>query len=195
MSTATLHRYSHNLITLHTAVQALPGAVGYLYAPRAFWVARVRATGLEAEGLVLTQQDLTPVYEARLANATAELRWLRDPADAEGRGRAALVSEAPLAPGEGWQNQTLPYASAIDTPLLLTALAAEVADGWLTVNAPRQGQRRLPWDGPAPAKRTRLAWRWREYLGPAAGEAGGDGNVTVLASRLAGLIIAEEGTA
>lgn len=192
MSLATLNRYFHQRLALGAATRMLPGVVGYLYAPRAFWVARAEAGGLVADAGPLSPQDLDAVYEARLATAAAELRWLRDPADAQGCGRAAIVSETTLTMGEGWQSQALTYASAIDTPLLLTARTADEAAGWLGVNAPRQGRLRLPWAGEPPAVQSRLAWRWREYLGPAAGAAGEDGNVTVVAARLAGLMVAEE---
>lgn len=191
MNTGTLHRHAAEGIGLDTAAAALPGAVGYLFSPAAFVLARVSAAGqLETHGA----WDFSQVYEARLATAGAELRWLRDPADGSGRGRAAVVSESVPDLAAPWQALApLKFSGTLETPLLLTALAAGPAgDGWLEVNAPRQGTFRIPWADEAPPRQGRLAWRWREYLGPAAGAAGDDGNVTIVAARLAGLMVAEE---
>lgn len=182
----TLYRYTHAAVPLIDAAACLPGAVGYLFAPQRFWIARV-----EAGDLVTGKGDLAldEVYEARLATAEAELRWLRDPASGEGLGRAAMLSETPRASlPAGWT--ALDEAKALEahtTPLLLTALAEGPEGEGLAAHAPRQGRLQLPWQGEAPAAQARLAWRWREYLGLVPGEAGADGNVTVIAARLAGL--------
>lgn len=192
MNPLTLYRASGHGVTLFDILALAPGAVGYLLAPQSFAIARVRPgnASLEWDGF-----DLEPdqVYEARLATGTLELRWLRNPACPAGTGRAALLSEAPLPDlPPGWRREDdLPEVTCHDTPLLLGVRIAGPQQEWIAVDAPRHGRLGLPWDGAPPAQ-GRIAWRWREYIGPAAGAAGQDGNRTVVAARLAGWMILEQ---
>lgn len=225
MKHVTLRRATGTGVTLLDILELAPGAVGYFFAPQSFAIVRVRATEPPTEppervGSLSDSQpipivrgkatapllewagfaiEIDQVYEARLATEAFELRWLRDPTCAAGTGSAALTSETdlPLLP-LGWkQEPNLVDVTCHDTPLLLTAQPAreQTAEArWLTVDAPRHGKLALPCEG-APATGQRLAWRWREYLGPAEGHAGEDGNQTVVAARLAGWIsIGEETT-
>ncbi|MCX8017875.1 MAG: CRISPR-associated protein Csx19 [Rhodocyclaceae bacterium] len=189
MNTLTLYRCTHPRLGVAEAAAILPGAVGYLYSPRSFWIARVTNRGLEASGAPLSSEQLQQVYEVRLATDQAELRWLRDPADGMAHGRAALLSETPITLPPGWEKaESLEGLHKIDTPIILTAVTDRLdGQGWLVTNAPRHGEVHLPWQGDPPLRQSRIAWCWREYLGPAPGAAGQDGNVTVLAARLSGL--------
>lgn len=190
MSTVTLYRAGGHGLTLPDILALAPGAVGYLFAPQSFAIARVLSGSapLEWAGFDL---ELDQVYEARLATETLELRWLRDPACQAGTGRAALVSETPLPDLPlGWRQEAdLAGLVRHDTQLLLGVRTGErVEGGWVVVDTPRHGRLALPWDGTPPAAGGRIAWRWREYIGPAAAAAGQDGNQTVVAARLAGMI-------
>lgn len=181
----TLHAYHQSGLSLQDALAALPHNAtlqGYCISPAAFNFARYAGQLDSVEPLAIDQ-----VYEARFFNAQVELRWLRDPAGG-GEGSAVWLAEQPLHLPQGWHAAPLPDLIPLpDSHRVLTGTLASPADraGWQTLNAPRHGTLCIPLDVPAPGQRP--AWRVREYLGPAPGTAGEDGNHMVVEERLIGL--------
>lgn len=185
MSLQTLHSYRREACTLNEALAALPGLVlqGFAYAPARFvflrWNGRTLDTGR-------ADDDQDQFYEARLFEPEAvELRWLRDPDAARGVGTAVLLSETARA-CEGWRAlPALDYEQRIDDAAYLgTPVAAEPAsrEGWWRFDAPRHGKLELPLGNAQPGRRLRLLRR--EYVGPATGAAGQDGNREIVETRL-----------
>ena len=87
-STITL---SEALTKVHSTL--LPGGVALLYSPE-----HCQFACLDGSGNLLNQEgnriDLNPVFEARVFNKKAELRWLND---CDGKGYAVLLSEEAIS--------------------------------------------------------------------------------------------------
>lgn len=125
-----------------------------LYAPNWCRFGLLDVNGIPCDA-VGTPIDLDPVYEARIFNQEAELRWLNT---AAGKGRAVLVSELeqnldgyralvelvahPLfqtyllwgfgverRPGEGWSRLTTARVGGIDVPIDISASLALAGPG------------------------------------------------------------------
>jgi CRISPR-associated protein (TIGR03984 family) len=186
MTTRTLYAWSKTAVTLTDALAAIPDELtGFCASPQAFCFARLRTGVLEC-----AIDDRSQIIEARLGNKKAELRWLRDPAG-RGEGQAVLLAEIPRSMPHGWA--ALPPLEGLefwDSRRLLTGTLAPESPqpGWRSMNAPRHGVVAVP-VGSDQLAHKRLKWCVREYLGPAPGSAGEDGNRIVVEERLLGLTV------
>ena len=183
MSTITLYRYQRSGIALAVCLAdafARATLIGYAQTPRRLLFGRWDgATFVDAGGRPL---DLAQAYEARLFCEAGELRWLREPETGAG-GRAAWISETDAAP-TGFQ--------AIE-PLLQDLEPLDqlgIGDG-LPNRIIAQTRARLP----GIAEGQRGAYCIREYIGPAPGEAGRQGNHIVVEQRILGIAVWNEGGA
>jgi hypothetical protein len=178
----TLHAYRTEDMGLGDAMGALPGQElqGYCITPASFRFARASAGVIDTDAPCPQDQ----IYEARFFNPTLELRWLRDPGG-NGAGTAVWLSEAHLNL-PGWEHSELPDLTALpnQTRLLTGSLAqpASKRPGWCNMHAPRHGQVAVPCDQGLSGDR--IGWQVREYLGPAPGSAGEDGNHMVVEERI-----------
>jgi CRISPR-associated protein (TIGR03984 family) len=130
-------------VTLARAIEdAAPGdGVALLATPRHYHVARIR-DGLprSCEG---TPVPLDDVFEARIFDGTAELRWLHT---ADGHGRAVLLTEDATALPKAFDERLEPV-EALETlsgAYLLWGRAADICDGWTTLATPRIGTFTVP---------------------------------------------------
>lgn len=185
----TLYSMRKKNIGLVAALEAAaPGVVlaGFCYSPAAAFFARWDGETLQAgDGGTLGQ-----VYEARFFAAAGELRWLRDPQDAAGRGDAVWLTESALASSDWTALSPLPDLEAIAGRRLLTGVIAGPGEpGWSVMHAPRHGQVAVPLTCPAAAVGRRLALTNREYLGDAPGSAGEDRNRVVVEERLLSIVV------
>jgi hypothetical protein len=173
----TLYRYSRRDAALGeclAAAAAKANLQGYCHSPRWTRFATCDDKGQLAFVPRLGSPDseaLDQVYEARFFCEAAELRWLRDP-DGTGNGQAAWVSEAEGAP-EGFMPLEKPLDRLTDLEIL-KALETRIAI---------QPRAELP--GIDPGKRG--AYRLREYIGLAPGQAGADGNCMLVEQRILGI--------
>jgi CRISPR-associated protein (TIGR03984 family) len=184
MTTLTLHAWRKTAVTLTDALAAIPDELtGFCASPQAFRFARLRGGTLEC-----AIDDTSQIIEARLGNEEAELRWLRDPAG-RGEGEVVLLAETRRSMPDGWASlPALEGLRACDSLRLLTGTLAPESPqpGWRAMNAPRHGVVAVP-VGSDQLAHKRLKWCVREYLGPAPGSAGEDGNRIVVEERLLGL--------
>lgn len=119
---------------------------------------------------------LAEVYEARVFNDAAELRWWNDPAEA--RHRAAVLTEEPNSP-VGWQlRDPITIAGTIAQTYLLwgrrSDAPAHLPSGWTRLTTARIGSLDVPAAGEG-----RFEICAREYL-----KVFEDGNVAVAEERL-----------
>jgi len=100
--TCSLHAIARDKTTLQDSLNAcqsvwnMEGAIALLYSPRSCQFARI-VQG-EAQILLMNPEnqpiDLPDVFEARVFNSEAELRWLNQ---FNGRGRTVLLSDNPIS--------------------------------------------------------------------------------------------------
>ncbi|WP_131739030.1 type III-D CRISPR-associated protein Csx19 [Actinomadura roseirufa] len=99
------------------------------------------------------------VFEARVFDGRAELRWLVDTA---GRGAAVVLSEDPdVLPAAFTAREPLEAAGTVEGGYLLWGKAAGTSDGWTTFTRERIGRLRVPGEFPAGAH---AALTTREYI-------------------------------
>ena len=87
----TLFTYRRETVSFTDALAAFaPDATALVYAPR--WCGFARFVG----GKLVTPTGLIPTdtYEVRVFHESAELRWLKNPATADGTGDAAIVRDS-----------------------------------------------------------------------------------------------------
>jgi CRISPR-associated protein (TIGR03984 family) len=160
------------------ALLAAP-AVALLYSPsRCLW-------GLFGEEEYLTGEDgrpidLRPVYEARVFNRDAELRWLNT---SGGRGRGVLISEQDFPGSMPAELAPVEVVETVEQTYLLwgEGLSGSPSTGWSYLAAARVGRLAVP--VAQLAQRQRVQLKAREYLVTADEH----GNVTVADERLLGL--------
>ncbi|NJP12383.1 MAG: TIGR03984 family CRISPR-associated protein [Cyanobacteria bacterium CRU_2_1] len=188
-------RTSSQLITLADALNAecsvalLENAVALLYTPRSCQFARYQnGTLLDAEEQAV---DFDPVFEARVFNSKAELRWLNETA---GLGRAVLLSEDETLPEfeqsvlDRPTKSPLSAVRTIPQRYLLWGKGHEPAiesDTWSILSEARIGQLRVP-VGQLKAGQT-VYLQAIEYLA----EVDCFGNVAVVEERLLGLEVSK----
>ena len=186
---STLYSWRKEAITLADALQSLAAndLTGFCMGPAHFRFAHSQGGQLQFSECL----ELEQVYEARFFNAELELRWLRDPAR-QGAGMAVCLAESPLDL-DGWKKlDDLTAEPLADSTRPMTGTLGGEPDestGWPLMDAPRHGQVAVPLTNNDPGKRP--AYRVREYLGAAPGEAGVDGNRMVVEERIVGIVIAE----
>lgn len=169
-ATTTLYRYTHDNIPLTEALNAGwsdARLIGYVQAPDRL----VLDTGPSAA-------QVPGIYEARFFNEEGELRWFHDPA-VDAAGRAVWLTEQPRDPVR------MPSGFRPLDPL--TALEAidhlRLGGQDRTNQVVLQTRASIP--GIPPGERA--VYIVREYLGPAPGLAGEDGNWLVIEHRIRGI--------
>ncbi|WP_374690957.1 CRISPR-associated protein Csx19 [Accumulibacter sp.] len=182
----TLYSLRRNGVHLAEALHGVAAGVvlaGLCHSPmRAFFVRWDGGALAPGDG-----GDLAQVYEARLFAESGELRWLRDPEDAGGRGDAVWLSESPVDRAGWLPLDPLAGLTVIAGRRLLTGVLGEPREsGWSGMHAPRHGEVAVPAVG---AAGERLCLISREYLGAAPGTAGEDGNDLVVEERLLAIAV------
>lgn len=181
-------------------------ASALLYSPRACWLAKlesgggvVASCGKEKQPTALTDEDLQSVYEARVFNARAELRWLNQ---ADGSGAAVVLcadderdffGAKPVPYKTKIKNEEKDLVDSIKQTYLLWGQSvaipsdadtpSEIVDGWTQFAEARVGSFFVPLKISAPNKRAQFTAY--EYFGEYE-----DGNVAVAEERLTGIEIA-----
>lgn len=170
-------------LTLADALAVLPTAyaTALLSTPTAYAVAALAAGELAGPNGVLSADD---VFDARVFDGTAELRWLHD---ADRRGTAVVIGEQPeLVDLLPTRLADVPVISAIDTRYVVWGRPTPAAHpGWATLTAARIGQLSLPLPGSAADHRAVLLAR--EYVAVCDHH----GNAGVIDERLIGLSTVE----
>jgi CRISPR-associated protein (TIGR03984 family) len=187
--------------TLADAVESYFKAYGkgfaLLYSPRAVYLASlesekefVASSGKESAPVKMEEKDWQDVFEARLFNKTAELRWLNV---ADGKGAAVVLSPDTARKPFGQEynplttdveDQKKELVGAIPQTYLLWGESTEASrNGWTQFAEARIGSYWVPVGGIAKAKR-RAQITAIEYLGEYE-----DGNVAVCEERLTGIEI------
>lgn len=180
---ATLYAYRVENATLHGAMARYgkllgSDALGLLYSPDRCIFARLAAGKICDRGGHPVPLDR--VFEARLFNAAAELRWLQEPG---GAGTAVLLTEVQNLVLNENPTETLSALDRIPQNYVLwgEGLAA-LGSGWCRLAEARIGGFDVPVNC-TPKQRARLLAR--EYVCDVPGD--DHGNVAVLEERLLGL--------
>ncbi len=146
---------------------------------------------LDEQGNEIAASFLDRVFEARVFNPRAELRWLHKSA---GKGAAALLSEQDISgclsepPHAGFQYEQLDQLEPLETRYLLWGESAGVAGeaNWQHLTAARIGYLNVPLTGVKLNDGDRVQLVAREYLS----EVDKHGNVAVVEERLLKLEVA-----
>jgi CRISPR-associated protein (TIGR03984 family) len=180
----TLHQASLHSVTLLEALEqyrkCFDTAVGLFYSPTKCHFGQVRGqTVANEQGKV---DDLIGVFEARIFNDNAELRWLQQSA---GLGKAVLLFESNDVNKTYIQedSELLQAIHSIPQQYILWGQrnARSAFNGWSYLSEARIGQIAVPISNIG--TRERVALRVREYLQ----ECDDQGNVAVVEERLIGL--------
>jgi CRISPR-associated protein (TIGR03984 family) len=159
------------------------GAIALLYAPHKCFLATVNSDGKfkDHNGEI----DTSLVFEARVFNQTAELRWLNE---ANGEGTAVVLCDDDTksffgADAEPFKPMRREPVGAIEQTYLLWGESVGPADnGWARFAEARIGSFWVPVKG-ITAKHQRAQFTAVEYLGEYE-----DGNVAVAEERLTGIV-------
>lgn len=190
MNTA-LYIYTENNLSLPEALRqcqavlGLPNVQTYalLYAPQYCCFAHLDTAGTlrNEHGQALATEV---IFEARLFNATAELRWLHVSA---GRGRAALLSEDDTLTLFGGQSHQEKIVGRIVQRYLLwgAGTGTPYPTGWSQLAAARTGAFSVPVEQVEKNRRVQLTAV--EYL-----KEYQYGNVGICEERLTGFVVAEK---
>ncbi len=179
----TLHSTCLKNVSLPEALEKcgnkyFTSAVGLFYSPISCAFGKVATTAvIDYKGQNLSLGD---VFEARIFNEHAELRWLNE---ANGRGRAMLISEEAINSEVGETLEPVRWIHQIDQQYLLwgEGTGGEAIDGWSWLSAARIGKLAVPIPGIQRNERVRL--QVCEYLSVSDRH----GNVVVAEERLWGL--------
>lgn len=183
-----LHSYRRVGLSLQEASQAFAAvaeglpAIAILYTPEKCHLARF------AEGQFMNVQghpfDISRVYEARIFNENAELRWLNDPGPAQHH-QTVVLSESNFGNklGDGWQAERQSIVATLSQTYLLWGQGTgETSNGWSTLAMARVGALQVP--VPNVPDKANVLLHSIEYL-----EERDHGNVVVFDERLIGLKI------
>ncbi|TDC84516.1 CRISPR-associated protein Csx19 [Actinomadura sp. 7K507] len=132
-ATTILHVAARDGITFPEAMEAAPDGVALLTTPWRYEVVTADEARRSApEG----------VFEARVFDEHAELRWLNE---ADDRGRAVLLTEDPAAlPAPFTEREQIEVVGTEAGGYLLWGKAVEASDGWTTLTTERIGSLRIP---------------------------------------------------
>jgi CRISPR-associated protein (TIGR03984 family) len=164
----------------------LTDAVAILYSPSFCKFAKFENGTLSLIG----ENSISTVFEARVFNKNAELRWLNV---FNSQGRAVLISDNELPKiFDEEEDINLEFLDTIPQQYLLWGKGVDnkrspsTPKGWIRLAAARIGGLDVPIAGIHPKQQVKL--EAREYIGLCEGEAGKKyGNVAVLEERLIGL--------
>jgi|DewCreStandDraft_2_1066082.scaffolds.fasta_scaffold00340_13 CRISPR-associated protein (TIGR03984 family) len=185
-----LHSYRRVGLSLQEASQAFAAvaeglpAIAILYTPEKCHLARF------ADGQFMNVQgqpfDISRVYEARIFNENAELRWLNDPGPAK-QHRSVILAGSDLAHklADRWEKpqKTATIIHTLkQTYLLWGQGTGETSNGWSTLAMARVGALQVP--VPNVPDKANVLLHSIEYL-----EERDHGNVVVFDERLIGLKI------
>jgi CRISPR-associated protein (TIGR03984 family) len=180
----TLHQASLNSVTLLEALEqyrkCFDTAVGLFYSPAKCHFGKVRGqTVAKEQGEVA---DLTGVFEARIFNENAEMRWLQQSA---GLGKAVLLFELNDVTQTYVQRDSellqAIHSNSQEYVLWGKGNARSAFNGWSYLSEARIGQMAVPISNIGTSER--VALRVKEYLQ----ECDDQGNVAVVEERLLGL--------
>lgn len=188
MTTTILYgRASKSNISLLEALEKckgiLAGAVAIIYSPSFCKFAKFENGKLMDEKL--QELDIKTVFEARVFNPHAELRWLNV---SNGQGRAVLISEENISQylDDEIEDLTTVKDGITEQTYLLWGkgvVRPSTPQGWSRLAAARIGALDVPIADIHPKQQVKLVAR--EYIGLCEGEAGKEyGNVAVLEERL-----------
>lgn len=197
-----LYQWQWDNIALPEAIRAcadvLGGAFALLYTPSWCRVAYFAGGTLElmagnGERQELTPDGLSEVYEARLFNQTAELRWLHKLA---GYGVSVLLSEDPSVGVNGSSGRSPTcFMDYMDSQYLLWGTVDRMVPSdrsatWACLYTARIGTLWVPLEGETSwhHRKSRVVLNAREYFGTFE-----DGNAGVVAERLRGLGVRNDG--
>ena len=165
--------------TLTNCTNCFSDAVGLFYSAVKCQFGKVSGAVVSDENS--TSLDLAGVFEARIFNNVAELRWLNL---SGGKGRAVLLSQADIKNYLTADAESIQAIEMIDSQYLLWGEANEnrkIGAGWSWLSSARIGKLAVPIADLNSKERVKL--RFREYLG----ECDDYGNVAVVEERLIGL--------
>ncbi|WP_297080361.1 CRISPR-associated protein Csx19 [Thermoleptolyngbya sp. M55_K2018_002] len=189
-----LYRQSQQDISLEDALNQvkdlMPGAIALLYSPQACSFGRLESDGRVTicrngkQGWQEQTLDLSPMFEARVFDEQAELRWLSIPGS---KGKAVLISETELGKKFADDTGELSYLKAAEQTYLLwgeplNKVKQAAPANWSILSAARIGTMPVP-IAPGSNNQTVVELRSREYLG----EIEPYGNVAVQEERLMNL--------
>lgn len=188
MTTTTLYgRTSKSNISLLGALGKCKGtladSVAILYSPSFCKFAKFENGKLMDEKL--QDLDISTVFEARVFNPHAELRWLNV---SNGQGRAVLISEENISQylDDEIEDLTTVDDGIIEQTYLLwgkgVVRSPSTSPDWSRLSAARIGGLDVPIAGIQTKQQVKLIAR--EYIGLCEGDAGEYGNVAVLEERL-----------
>ncbi len=181
-------------ITLEGALAALDRPLtGLCYSPNACFFVRWQGQAMFPTGAVA--REWPRVYEARFFAEAGELRWQR-PVTGEPEGQAVYISEAPSEPPAHWDRQTIgAQLSALPGRYLLRGERLDkqgLESGWYWLSSAAVGKIAVPLDlDRAPDQHRWVALEAQEYIGSAPGQAGRDGNRTIVEERWRSLTTVE----
>ncbi|WP_448604651.1 type III-D CRISPR-associated protein Csx19 [Thermoleptolyngbya sp.] len=182
-----MYRQSEQDISLEKALNQvkdlMPGAIALFYSPQACRFGRLEPDGQvtictnSKQGWQAQTLDLSPVFEARIFNEQAELRWLKVPRQ---NGRAVLLTELEQLKNCFDSSGELPYLKSIDQAYLLWGkrLEQSAPEGWSILSAARIGAMAVPIS--SSGSQDTVILHSREYPG----EVDEYGNVAVQEERL-----------
>jgi CRISPR-associated protein (TIGR03984 family) len=180
----TLHQASLNSVTLLEALEqyrkCFDIAVGLFYSPAKCHFGQVRGQTVAKEQGEIA--DLTGVFEARIFNENAEMRWLQQSA---GLGKAILLFESndvtqTYVQGDSELLQAI-HSNPQEYVLWGQGNARSAFNGWSYLSEARIGQMAVPISNIGTSER--VALRVKEYLQ----ECDDQGNVAVVEERLMSL--------
>jgi CRISPR-associated protein (TIGR03984 family) len=166
-------------VTGFAGISGSDPAIALLYSPGCCRFARLGSDGV-LKGPDGRAVDLAAVFEARLFNEKAELRWLNDPGP-EQQHRAVILTTEDLSEGLGdhWSKDSHTPVESLSNRYLLwgEGTGRLLADGWSELATARIGALPVPVAGVG--ARQRVLLQSAEYLAEVE-----DGNVVVLDERL-----------
>ncbi|MBF2087002.1 CRISPR-associated protein Csx19 [Thermoleptolyngbya sp. C42_A2020_037] len=188
-----LYRQSDQDISLKDALnkvkELMPGAIALLYSPQACRFGKLESDGQvticcnskqdwQEQHLDLSPESKAKVFEARVFNEQAELRWLSIPGR---KGKAVLIAETDLGNGFADHREPLTYLETLDQTYVLWGkrLAQRTPEQWSILSAARIGSMSVPISAGTSSQDT-VILHSREYLG----EVDKYGNVAVQEERL-----------